>query len=316
MKGKFLRYFNVLFLFAIAFALFYMFNDGKQEEVVIIPHGTTSEDAIEQMVKDGFIKKGFSYYVLKLKLALGGTIEPGGYNLKKGMGAVTAALNLQEPEYRFVVVNSGQRKGEIAESIGDVLEWDEETVYDFYKQYPVCKMTGDEGYYASGKYLIHKDEDPDIIQLKMQESFVNKIKEIELSEENETESDLIRIASLIQREAAGKNDMRLISGIIWNRLELGMPLQIDATLQYIKGEEGNWWPVPKSEDKFIDSEFNTYQIEGLPPTPIATPSEAALKAAANPVKTDCLFYLHDERGNIHCSTNYEGHKRNVNYYLK
>ena len=110
--------------------------------------------------------------------------------------------------------------------------------------------------------------------------------------------------------------MRLISGIIRNRLEIGMPLQIDATLQYIRGDEDNWWPVPRSEDKKIESPYNTYQNVGLPPTPIATPGEDAIKAALNPLDTDCLFYLHDSRGNIHCSTTYEQHKKNVRYYLK
>ena len=85
--------------------------------------------------------------------------------------------------------------------------------------------------------------------------------------------------------------MRLISGIIHNRLKIGMPLQIDATLQYITGQSNNWWPVPRSEDKEIDSPFNTYQNKGLPPLPIATPSKDAIRAALNPAKTDCLYYL-------------------------
>jgi len=127
---------------------------------------------------------------------------------------------------------------------------------------------------------------------------------------------VVTIASLIQREAAGKRDMRLISGIIWNRLLLNMPLQIDATLQYVNGDDGKWWPRVKPEDKKIDSPYNTYKNEGLPPGPIASPGIEALEAAMNPAKTDCVFYLHDKAKNIHCSDNYEGHLANINRYLK
>jgi UPF0755 protein len=121
---------------------------------------------------------------------------------------------------------------------------------------------------------------------------------------------------LVQREAAGSHDMRLISGVIHNRLKQNMPLQIDATLQYITGDFENWWPVPRSSDKFIDSPFNTYQNKGLPPLPIATPSKEAIKAALNPLKTDCVYYLHDSRRVIHCAKTYDQHKRNIRNYLR
>jgi UPF0755 protein len=311
MKTKVLQTFRVTFLFVLAFVIFHALNQSSESEVVIIEHGKDKEQVVEEMLEDGFLRKDFSYYFLKLTLALKGDVEPGGYLMKKGMGAVTAALSLEDPEYRFVAVNSGQRKGEIADNLGEVLDWDEKKIKEFGTQYPACELIGQEGFLATGRYLIHKDEEPEIVQLKMEESMRQKLEDLDV-----TENDVVAIASLIQREAAGKSDMRLISGIIHNRLEEDMPLQIDATLQYIKGEEGNWWPVPKADDKYLDSQLNTYQNTGVPPAPIATPSDAALKAAMNPLPTDCLYYLHDRWGNIHCSTTYEGHKRNVNYYLR
>ena len=126
----------------------------------------------------------------------------------------------------------------------------------------------------------------------------------------------ITIASIIQREAGGLKDMNLISGIIWNRLALGMPLQVDATLQYIKGKDGKWWPYVLAKDKFLASAYNTYQNIGLPPTPISNPGEGAIDAALNPEKTECIFYLHDKYGRIHCSKDYKEHKKNINKYLR
>lgn len=316
MNNLFIKYFKVAFLFILAFVIFYSVNQSGQEEIIIIEHTKDKDELIDEMLEKGFVKKDLSYYFLKMFFALGGDIEPGGYALKKGMGAVSAVLSLKNPEYAFVVVDSGQRKGEIADELGELLEWDDRKIKQFGTQYSVCELIGQEGYLASGKYLIHKDEDPEIVQLKMEESMKEKLEELGINNGDINERDIVVIASLIQREAAGANDMRLISGVIWNRLQKGMPLQIDATLQYIKGEEGDWWPIPKSDDKYIESPLNTYQNSGIPPSPIATPSENALKAAMNPLKTDCLYYLHDRWRNIHCSTNYEDHKRNVQYYLK
>ena len=109
--------------------------------------------------------------------------------------------------------------------------------------------------------------------------------------------------------------MRMISGIIWNRLFINMNLQIDATLQYAKAETTkSWWPPVVPKDKYISSKYNTYAHKGLPPGPIASPSIAAVIAALNPKPTDCVFYFHDKRGQFHCSADYKGHVRLLKQY--
>jgi UPF0755 protein len=119
----------------------------------------------------------------------------------------------------------------------------------------------------------------------------------------------LTVASLLEREAAGPTDMRVISGIIWNRIFKNMNLQIDASLQYAKGENssGNWWTKVVPKDKYVASVYNTYAHPGLPPGPIAEPSLAAVLAALNPVATNCIFYFHDANGNFHCSNTYAEH---------
>jgi UPF0755 protein len=93
-----------------------------------------------------------------------------------------------------------------------------------------------------------------------------------------------------------------------------MPLQLDATLQYVRGSnpyEARWWPVPRPRDKFLDSPFNTYKNTGLPPAPIANPSAEAVLAALNPRSTDCLFYFHADDGAYYCSKTYDEHVRKL-----
>jgi UPF0755 protein len=94
-------------------------------------------------------------------------------------------------------------------------------------------------------------------------------------------------------------------------------LQIDATLQYAKGsEENGWWGQVTPGDTKIKSFYNTYLYAGLPPGAIANPGLAAISAAYNPQKTNCLFYLHDKNRKIHCAVTYEEHKKNIETYLK
>ena len=97
-------------------------------------------------------------------------------------------------------------------------------------------------------------------------------------------------ASLIEAEAGTKDDAPLISAVIVNRLKEDMPLQIDATLCYAKG---GCPPVPTDADRKIDSPYNTYKVKGLPPTPIKTVSEVALRAALDPAPVPFKYYVSD-----------------------
>src|SRR5690606_9313849 len=106
-------------------------------------------------------------------------------------------------------------------------------------------------------------------------------------------------------------------GILQNRLDLGMPLQVDATLQYIKAKGGeNWWPTPLAVDKELESPYNTYKYPGLPPGPIANPGLNALRAAAQPTQSEYLYYISDRQGNMHYAVTYDEHLANVNKYLR
>lgn len=298
------------------FVVFVALSQSKDKEVVFVPYTGDTDSFVALLAEKGLIQNKFSELLLRAVLAVKGEIQPGGYELVRGMGAVSTALAVDEPQYEYILIFDGFRKGQIGEIIGEKLGWSQEKIRSFGETSQMCSLKGDEGFLASGTYLIHKREDVEVVQKTMQETFDKVLDELDLDADEVNLPEIITIASLIQREAAGKSDMRLISGIIHNRLEDGMALQIDATLQYVRGHEGNWWPIPRSEDKWIDSVFNTYMYEGLPPAPIATPSEDAIKAALNPMRTDCIFYLHDKRRNIHCATNYEKHKQNIRYYLQ
>ena len=98
-----------------------------------------------------------------------------------------------------------------------------------------------------------------------------------------------------------------------------MPLQADATLQYIKGyneSTGKWWTPALASDKELNSPYNTYKNIGLPPAPISNPGIAALKAAANPAETDYLYYISEPDGTSHYAESLDGHNANIQKYLR
>ncbi|MBX9906525.1 endolytic transglycosylase MltG [Patescibacteria group bacterium] len=225
---------------------------------------------------------------------------------------------LASPVARVLVIYPGERKEEIAEEFGDILKWDEEEEARFVSLVDQSIPNLDEGVYFPGRYLTHKDATPEEIASLVTTEFTSELLKRypeELAAQIPLKETLI-LASILEREAYDFTDMREISGIIWNRLFIDMNLQLDATLQYAKAEKtpGVWWPQIVPKDKYIESPFNTYENEGLPPAPIANPSLDAVLAALNPIETNCMFYFHDDNSNFHCSVTYEEHVELLKQY--
>lgn len=306
----------VIIFFSFVFVYFVSNFSYFKPEVVFVKSADQSE--ILQELKDrGFIKNKLTYYFLSLQSKINGEIKRGGYLLSKNMTAGAIYAELRNPSYRYVAISEGSRKEEVIEKYGNSLDWSEEEIQKMKTSYPLCTFYGKEGRLYPGEYLVSKEASPQSIYEEMETKFEKTFNNItKQTEELELDHEqIIILASLIQRESGGKSDMRLISGIILNRIRKNMPLQIDATLQYAKGNDELWWPSVNSVDKYLESPFNTYQNKGLPPAPISNPGKAAIEAATNPVETSCLYYLHDKKGNIHCSSTYEGHLNNIERYL-
>ncbi|MEI6042299.1 MAG: endolytic transglycosylase MltG [bacterium] len=231
-------------------------------------------------------------------------------------------LNLANPYVRYVTINPGMRIAEIGDKVSKTIAWTDKDRQSFMDSAPRDDNGPMEGFFMPGSYWINIDatgkEVADQGMAEFNKEVGDKVladKQTKTSAQKINLETAVRIASIIQREAAGKNDMNLISGVIWNRLFKGMNLGMDATLQYAKGSQGNWWPKVLSADKKIDSPYNTYSNIGLPPTAISNISIDALKAAYNPQNTDCMYYLHDNNRKIHCSKTYDQHKNNIQTYL-
>ncbi len=124
--------------------------------------------------------------------------------------------------------------------------------------------------------------------------------------------EVVTMASLLEKEARDFEERRVIAGVLWKRLETGMPLQVDAVFGYIEKTETF---SPLFSHLEIESPYNTYKNKGLPPGPIGSPSLDAIEAAVSPKDTDALFYLHGRDGLLYVADTYEEHLLNRRRYL-
>ncbi|MHB1769812.1 MAG: endolytic transglycosylase MltG [Minisyncoccota bacterium] len=172
-----------------------------------------------------------------------------------------------------------------------------------------------EGYLFPDTYLFSPSADAASIVAAMRANFNAKIAPLsgDIQASGRSLSDIVIMASLVEKEARSDAAKRMVAGILWNRIARGMPLQVDSVFGYIHGRDTY---APSLADLRVNSPYNTYLHRGLPPGPIDNPGLASLEAAVNPAKTNYLYYLTGTDGLMHYATTYAGHEANRRKYLK
>jgi UPF0755 protein len=148
-----------------------------------------------------------------------------------------------------------------------------------------------EGYLFPDTYEVSKNPDCKEVILAMLSNFDKKLTEdmrSQIQKQGKSIFDVVIMASIIEKEVRIESDKKMVSSILWKRISINMPLQVDATVNYITGKSD---PSVLIKDTKIDSPYNTYKYRGLPMGPISNPGIGSILAAMNPVKTDYLFYL-------------------------
>ena len=120
------------------------------------------------------------------------------------------------------------------------------------------------------------------------------------------------MASILEKEAQNFEDRQKVASILWKRIAIGMPLQVDATLDYILDK--NTYELTLT-DLATSSPYNTYKYRGLPPKPIASPGMESIKAAISPTPTKYLYYLTDRDGKFYFAQTFEQHLVNKTKYI-
>ncbi len=173
-----------------------------------------------------------------------------------------------------------------------------------------------EGYLFPDTYNFFKDvTEEDVIGLLMK-TLTGRITEQmakDIDDRGLTIHEILTMASIIEKEVRTDRDRRIVSGVLWNRINKNIALQVDSTVNYITGRND---PSVSIKATKIDNPFNTYMYKGLPPGPISNPGLSSIMAAIYPAETDYMFYLSKPNGETVFSRTFEEHVMAKNKYLK
>lgn len=254
-------------------------------------------------------------------------IEAGLYEVEGSMSIVDLANLLQQATAsRYTItIPEGWRREQVARALGELgLTFSAGEFLSVTRSAPPS-WTGPpagaenlEGFLFPDTYTLDPTMTPDVALELFSENFEARV-DSELRRGFEAQGlttfEAVTLASIVEREAILPEERPLIAAVFLNRLRLGIPLQADPTVQYALGwqEDDEWWkPVLTAEDLQLDSPYNTYRADGLPPGPIASPGLASLKAVAEAPQSPFLFFRAacDGSGAHRFATTFEEHVAN------
>lgn len=324
----------VALLLATGGVAFLLFSTPEGEGSVSF-HVASGEGAkvIGQKLKSaGLIR---SILAFRTYVALAGTdrsFGTGTFELMKGssIAEIVSVLTSEEGRERTIRLIEGWTKEEIAGYLDQqgVVSEDEflaaasvkdsrtiipDKTYAFLADKPATAAL--EGYLFPDTYQIYTDAKAGDIVEKMLDAFDVKFPDdLRRAAANRNRSifGVVRMASIVEKEVSTDADRPIVAGIFWKRLEIGMALQSDATVNYVT-KRGSVRPT--NEDISVDSPYNTYKYPGLPPGPIGNPSFASLKAAALPEDSPYLYFLTKPDGTVVYGRTHEEHLENKAKYL-
>lgn len=214
-----------------------------------------------------------------------------------------------------VVIPEGRRAGDVYAAVDKALALEpgstKKSLEKTHLKLPSEAEGNPEGYLYPGRYPIGDHATPQSLLTRMVGAANKEFSApIAAGAQRNTMNgyQAVTIASIVQAEADSRTDMPKIARVLLNRLEHGMPLQMDSTVNYALNR-GN--RAVSEEDKKTDSPYNTYQRLGLPPTPIGSPGEEAMRAAVNPAPGDWLYFVTVKPGDTRFTADFGEHQRDV-----
>ncbi len=257
---------------------------------VTVSNGETLATIAQQMNTDGVIRSPRLFEIFMHILGGDKTINAGEYFFDQPLSSLAIAMRFSGKDFGVaknkVTFPEGWTTLEMANHLHDIFP-------DFDTKQFLLLAHDKQGYLFPDTYGFFPTPLPSTVLNDMQQQYELKVGPLRLAiaSSGHTETQVIIMASLIEKEAHGDNDRAIIAGILWNRIKNGMPLQVDA--------------AP-----------GTYSSRGLPSSPICNPGLAAINAAIAPTDSSYVYYLHDASGAIHYASTYAQHQQNIKKYLQ
>jgi len=289
---------------------------SKREIIFDIEKGQSSKDIAFNLEKEGLIRNSFSFRIYVLINKTAARLQAGAYQLSPSM----AVPQIVE---KFVSGQTIKIKVSIPEGY-TLKQIEEELSTEFQKKVLIQSLAGEfknefeflidvpnsetlEGFLFPDTYLFNPvTEDKEIVRIflnNFDKKFNQELRE-ETKKQKKTVFEIITMASLLEKEVKTKEEKELVSGILWKRIESGIPLQVDATIIYITDKKTN---KVSYEETQINSFYNTYKYRGLPKGPISNPGLDSILAALYPKESDYWYYLSTPNGQTIFSHTLEEH---------
>ena len=328
-----MRKYLVFILFVVAavaaalVSIFWYFSataapSSRTDEVrFVITKGSSATKIAADLEEAGLIKSALAFKVYTQLNDEAGSIPPGEFSVPQNLSIEELIAHLREgPTELWVSIPEGLRREEIAERVISQLNMSGADAIAFREEF-LALTRDEEGYLYPDTYLFPKDASAQVVVDRLTSTFDTKF-----TYDGSgvlTREEAVILASIIERETITAEERPMVAGILLNRISEDWPLQADATAQYALGTSRcgrkigcDWWVPPTRDDLQINSPYNTYVVQGLPPGPISNPGISSLNAAANPTPNDYMFYIHDTDQIIRYAETLDEHNANVQRYLR
>ncbi len=303
-----------IFSFLIFLQLSSPVSNQDNHQAFVINKGDSFNLITNRLKQSGFIKNETVFKINAYLLGLHSKLRAGTFNLSSNMNNadLIRLLTTGGSNDNWIQLLEGWRNEEIAAYLDE---------NSFYSGKSFLFLTeGKQGYIFPDTYSIPKDKD---VQFFIDKTLTNFDQKYQQASQNSSsalsQSEIITLASLLEREANNLEAKKMVAGVIYNRLSINMALQIDATVQYaldsLNPPKKYWQPISKA-NLSINHPYNTYQNPGLPPGPICNPSYNAILAALNPTNSDFIYYITGTDGQMYYAKTLDEHNQNIAKYLR
>lgn len=305
-----------LFLFLASYFLFWRAPSPFPDHALVsVERGTSLGEIAKSFEQNNVVRSAFWLKVFIIFWGGEKRVVAGDYYFPEPESVFRVATMLHRGQFGLIPIRVTLHEGLSSYEIGELLA---KELPAFEQQEFGQKVAdgGFEGYLFPDTYFFMPNTKADDVILMMRENFARQIKEYEadIEKSKRSLSDIIIMASIIEDEAnATLDSKRIVSGILWKRLSIKMPLQVDAPFKYHNGK--NSYTLSKDDLK-EDHPYNTYINKGLPPTAINNPGIDSIRAAIAPTQTNYLYFLSDKSSNMYYAKDFDGHQSNRELYLR
>lgn len=306
----------LIFVFLSSYALFWRSPRPFPEETLIsIKKGESLSQIADSFEKNSIVRSSFWLKVFIILQDGEKSVIAGDYYFPSAISVFKVARMLHNGQFGLIARKVTFPEGTSSMEMAEILK---KSLISFNADGFKNEVSSNnyEGYLFPDTYFFMPNTSPSDIILMMKENFARQTNtyESDILKFKKPLNEVIIMASIIEEEANGSLETkRIVSGILWKRLRLDMPLQVDSAFKYYNGKDSYTLTTTDLKD---DHKYNTYTNKGLPPTAITNPGIDSIRAAITPTQTEYLYFLSDKNGDMHYAKTFEQHKANKELYIK